>query len=276
MLKALLKKLFLELNAYYFQNRKTGKNRSKGGVVLMILLFVFLYAVMGSLFFSMAAVMADPLIAAGLDWVYFAIMGMMGLALGVFGSVFNTYSGLYRAKDNELLLSMPIPPRRILLIRMLGVYAMGLLFEAIVMIPTEDQSMKYYMSRTKTGMDNMALHADGQLYGATEKLEGIDYNKYLTEKMQTNAPQAALRQKADAMIKQIEDSLEKLASDIRRIDKSYTSYKARNYLSFRDSYQRFTDRIEPVNSVFGAVLLLGIAFTVTFFRQYFRRSDKKV
>ena len=157
-----------------------------------------------------------------------------------------------------------------------GIKMYDVAMSAIVMIPTEDQSMKYYMSRTKTGMDNMALHADGQLYGATEKLEGIDYNKYLTEKMQTNAPQAALRQKADAMIKQIEDSLEKLASDIRRIDKSYTSYKARNYLSFRDSYQRFTDRIEPVNSVFGAVLLLGIAFTVTFFRQYFRRSDKKV
>ncbi len=138
---------------------------------------------------------------------------------------------------------------------------------AVVMIPTKDNTKNYYMSRTKTGMDNMALHADGQLYGATEKLEGIDYNKYLTEKMQTNAPQAALRQKADAMIKQIEDSLEKLASDIRKIDKSYTSYKARNYLSFRDSYQRFTDRIEPVNSIFGAVLLLGIAFTVTFCRQ---------
>ncbi len=148
MLKALLKKQFLELNAYYFQNRKTGKNRSKGGVVLMILLFVFLYAVMGSLFFSMAAVMADPLIAAGLDWVYFAIMGMMGLALGVFGSVFNTYSGLYRAKDNELLLSMPIPPRRILLVRMLGVYAMGLLFEAIVMIPTV---LVYWMAASPSG-----------------------------------------------------------------------------------------------------------------------------
>ena len=29
MLKALLKKQFLELNSYYFQNRKTGKNRGK-------------------------------------------------------------------------------------------------------------------------------------------------------------------------------------------------------------------------------------------------------
>jgi len=157
-----------------------------------------------------------------------------------------------------------------------GIKMYDVAMSAIVMIPTEDRSMKYYMSRTKTGMDNMALHADGQLYAATEKLEGIDYNGYLIGKMQMNAPQAALRQKADTMIQQMEASLEKLASDIRRIDKSYTSYKARNYLSFRDSYQRFMDRVEPVNSVFGAVLLLGAAFTVTFLRQYFRRSDKKV
>ena len=42
---------------------------------------------------------------------------------------------------------------------------------AIVMIPTQDQAMQYYMSRTKTGMDNMALHADEQLTGAAERME---------------------------------------------------------------------------------------------------------
>ena len=42
---------------------------------------------------------------------------------------------------------------------------------AVVMIPTQDQTMQYYMSRTKTGMDNMAIHADGQLAGAAERME---------------------------------------------------------------------------------------------------------
>ena len=37
-----------------------------------------------------------------------ALMGLLAVFLGAFGSVFNTYSGLYLAKDNDLLLSMPM------------------------------------------------------------------------------------------------------------------------------------------------------------------------
>ena len=43
------------------------------------------------------------------SWLYFALMGGLGLCLGAFGSVFNTFSSLYLAKDNDLLLSLPIP-----------------------------------------------------------------------------------------------------------------------------------------------------------------------
>lgn len=53
----------------------------------------------------------------------------------MFGSVFNTFASLYQAKDNELLLSMPVRPSGILLARLFGVYVMGLLYELIVMIP---------------------------------------------------------------------------------------------------------------------------------------------
>lgn len=134
MLKALLKKQFLELNTFYFQNRKTGKNRSKGGTVAFVLLFVLVFLCVAVMFFGFAAQLA-PLADLGQGWLYFAMMGMMALLFGVFGSVFNTYAGLFRAKDNELLLSMPIPPRRILMVRLVGVYAMGLLYESLVMLP---------------------------------------------------------------------------------------------------------------------------------------------
>ena len=147
---------------------------------------------------------------------------------------------------------------------------------AIVMIPTQDQSAKYYMSRTKTGMDNMALHADEQLLGATERMKNIEYNTYLIEKMRVNSPAAAQREKADAMIRQMEASLEKIASDIRMVDNSFTNYKARNYLSFRVNYLRFSDRIDPLSSVISTVILFGLVFTVIFLYYFFRRSDKEV
>ena len=157
-----------------------------------------------------------------------------------------------------------------------GIKMYDVAMSAIVMIPTEDKSQKYYMSRTKTGRDNMAIHADGQLYGATEKLQEIEYNAYLIKKMQTNSPIVSQRDKADIMIRQLETTLEALASDIRKVDKEYTSYKARNYLSFRSAHERFMDRIELVNSVFGAAVLFAMAFTVIFLHHLFRKKGKSV
>ncbi len=136
MLKALFKKQFLELNTFYFQNRKTGKNRSRAGVVGFVLLFVLLFLYLAFIFFMLARSLAASLIPMGYGWLYYALMGLIALAFGVIGSVFNTYAGLYHARDNELLLSMPIPPRMILLVRMIGVYAMGMLYTAVIMVPT--------------------------------------------------------------------------------------------------------------------------------------------
>ena len=69
--------------------------------------------------------LANPLRAAGFDWLYFALFGIIGLMFGVFGSVFNTYAALYKANDNDLLLSLPVPVGSILLSRLLGVYLSG-------------------------------------------------------------------------------------------------------------------------------------------------------
>ncbi|MBR7070696.1 MAG: hypothetical protein IKI29_00795 [Clostridia bacterium] len=135
MLKALLKKQFLELNTFYFVNRKTGKNRSLVGIIGMILLGLLLFASVGAIFFFVAFSLAEPFAAAGMDWLFFSIVYLLAIVFGVFGSVFNTYSGLYLAKDNELLLSMPVRPSAILLSRMLTVYLTGLLYESLVLVP---------------------------------------------------------------------------------------------------------------------------------------------
>lgn len=136
MTKALFKKQMMEVFSWVYRNRKSGTNRSKQGLVGYILLYTVLFAFLGGVFYYVADLLCAPLAAAGLSWLYFALMGLIALVFGVFGSVFNTYSSLYLSKDNDLLLSMPIPASKILLIRLSGVFAMGLLYELIVMIPT--------------------------------------------------------------------------------------------------------------------------------------------
>lgn len=135
MLKVLLKKQLHELFRTFFQNRKTGKARSRAAAMGSLVLFaVLMVCVLGGCFAYMAF-MLRPLVAAGFAWLYFLIFGMIGIALGTFGSVFNTYASVYQASDNDLLLSLPIPARLIVAVRLIGVYLMGLLYSAVALIP---------------------------------------------------------------------------------------------------------------------------------------------
>ena len=143
MTKALLKKQLMEVFAWVYRDNKRGKNRDTKGIVLFLLLYIVLFGCMGSIFWTMASSLCEPLVSMGYGWLYMAIMSLVGIALGVFGSVFNTYASLYQAKDNDLLLSMPISPSKILLMRLVGVYAIGLMYELLVMIPALIALFKY-------------------------------------------------------------------------------------------------------------------------------------
>ena len=135
MLKALIKKQYLESFRSYFVNAKTNKARSKGGTVGFFIFFAVamlsLFAIFYGLAHSLSVFLTDEL-----SWFYYALMGIISVMLGVFGSVFNTYASLYLSKDNELLLSMPIPPTKILLSRMALVEGLSLLYSGTVWLPT--------------------------------------------------------------------------------------------------------------------------------------------
>lgn len=136
MLKLLVKKQLFEIFRSYFYDAKKNKARTKGATISYIVMFVLLMVcLLGTMFGVLSNTMCGLLAEMGMDWLYFVIMGMMAVFLGAFGSVFNTYSGLYLAKDNDLLLSMPIPVRVIMTSRLLSVYLMGLMYSGIVILP---------------------------------------------------------------------------------------------------------------------------------------------
>lgn len=137
MLKVLLKKQMVEIFRSFFYNAKKNEARSSASTAVYITLFVVLMVfIIGGMSAALSFFICGPLILAGMDWLYFALMGLVSVVFGAFGSVFNTFSSLYLSKDNDLLLSLPIPVHVIMTSRLLGVYLMGLMYSGTFMLPS--------------------------------------------------------------------------------------------------------------------------------------------
>ena len=137
MLKVLLKKQVAEVFKGYFYDAKKNKMRSKGSIAAYFVFFILLMVgFLGGTFTIVANSMCAGLAAAGFGWLYFLLMGGIAIMLGAFGSVFNSYAGLYLSKDNDLLLSLPIPVKTIMTTRLVNVYLLDAMYAAVVFVPT--------------------------------------------------------------------------------------------------------------------------------------------
>ena len=136
--KALFRKQLQEFLAVFLRkNRKSGRSSGKGSMILYAAVMLYALGVFGFLFLQVASALCPPLVASGAGWLYFALMGLMATVTGIYGCIFNVQSQVYQAKDNDLLLSMPIPPGKIIFMRLGSCYALVLLMELLVMIPAE-------------------------------------------------------------------------------------------------------------------------------------------
>lgn len=137
MLKVLVKKQLGEVFRSYFYDAKKNKMRSKAAIAgWFVFFFVIMVGMLGGMFTGLSLTLCGGLTEAGMGWLYFVLMGGIAIVLGAFGSVFNTYSSLYLAKDNDLLLSLPIPVKTIMTARLINVYLLGAMYSATALLPT--------------------------------------------------------------------------------------------------------------------------------------------
>lgn len=136
MVSLLIKKQMTEIFRAYFYDEKKNKARSKLATALFMLMYIgIMVGLLGGMFTYLSIQLCKPFVQAGMGWMYFLLMSLIAIALGAFGSVFNTFSGLYLSKDNDLLLALPIPVRSILMARLASVYLLGLMYSAVVIVP---------------------------------------------------------------------------------------------------------------------------------------------
>ena len=135
MLKALFRVRLAALKSWFTGSSRSKKAQSKGKMIGFAFLMLYAFFALGLVFWNTFDTLALPFHMAGLDWLYFTMAALIGFALMFVGSVFTAKAQLYEAKDNDLLLSMPIKPGYILLSRMFMLWIITLAFELMAAIP---------------------------------------------------------------------------------------------------------------------------------------------
>lgn len=135
MLKALFRVRLAALTAGFTGASRSKKAQSRSKLIGFALLMVFCFACFLFLFWQVFVSIAGPFRQMGLDWLYFAMAALMGFAMMFIGSVFTAKAQLYEAKDNDLLLSLPIKPSYVLLSRMFMLWVLAFVMELLVAVP---------------------------------------------------------------------------------------------------------------------------------------------
>ncbi len=131
-MKTLIKNEFIKFMRIGAKSTRKSRTSSIGSYLLVMILIGFIFAVM---FYNMFSAIFPTFIGSGIGWMGHAYAVIVALFFAIIGSVFMSQSQLYRAKDNDLLLSLPIPPSQILFCRMLPLYVQNFYYCFIILLP---------------------------------------------------------------------------------------------------------------------------------------------
>ena len=132
MIKILLKTRLLAL-LDRFSGSKNGKKAIDSGKIAMLTVCVLVLAGLAGWALSL---LCKPIYNGfsqnGVTWLYYALAGGVAFLLSFMMTMFYAQGAIFEAKDNEMLLSMPIPPRAILISRIGTLYILNLVITAVI------------------------------------------------------------------------------------------------------------------------------------------------
>ena len=123
----------IRIKAFFAAIKKSSGGKKGMGAFLAICIAFLVIAVEGMLFGSWN--MLAAFLETDFAWLYFALAGLLAFAFGIFGTVFTTQAQMYQAKDNDLLLAMPLKPSAIVGSRVFALYLLTMVFVVVVMMP---------------------------------------------------------------------------------------------------------------------------------------------
>ena len=134
---ALLRKQRREQSAFLNRSARTGKQRTQTGKLAFGALYGAIALVLMAGFASLSWPLAQLLLPGGWETLYFLVLELLALLVSVLAGALSSYNRLFQAKDNDLLLALPIPPWMIFAVRLCGLYEMSLFYLLLVWVPAE-------------------------------------------------------------------------------------------------------------------------------------------
>jgi len=113
---------------------KRGKSGANTQMVIAIVAIIFSVIAISFPAVLMFEEMSSVILNIGQEWIFWSMIAMMSLFAGVISSIFSTYQLLFVARDSELLLSLPIPPKMILGVKILNLYLLNLLVHVVLLV----------------------------------------------------------------------------------------------------------------------------------------------
>lgn len=111
------------------------KKSSLGRAILFGVLYAYVAVVFVGFSVLMAITLGGALVPIGAGKLYMALFATVAFAVLFVMSIFETKSELFDCKDNELILSMPIKPRDIVVSRILTILIYNYVGALVVMLP---------------------------------------------------------------------------------------------------------------------------------------------
>lgn len=132
--RALVRKELLEAFRGFFWDQKTGKRRTPSRLMLFAVIYAAMFYMLVNMYSPMFESVASIWLPAGYDGSYFVYSIIISAVMSIFISLIIIYSSLFMARDNSVMLSLPIRPYEILLSRLCSVYVFNFVFSALAFI----------------------------------------------------------------------------------------------------------------------------------------------
>ncbi|MDD3333909.1 MAG: hypothetical protein PHI98_00185 [Eubacteriales bacterium] len=152
----------------------------------------------------------------------------------------------------------------------------NILQTAVVMVPTYDENGEFYMSMTKTGIDDIALLAQNWNTQAANTRLAINRIKEIANNVDVSqTPSASALATTEKMVDSLETKISELTDLIIRVDAEYLDYKYKAPITYRLLGVSTSDKLNiKINFVICAVFYLLLWLIVG--RREFNRSKTEV